>query len=267
MKDRELKYKKQIPAGVLTIVVTATAAATPLQASAAESTGGKEEVVYVMTDAGGNVENVDVVNIFGKGDVTDYGDYSSVKMLTSTEPITQDGDKITFTTGKEKVYTAGISSIVSGYGQLTDGAGKLVNGSKELLNGSSDLKQGTVDLHDGTVDLYDGTVDLCDGTVDLYDGTNDLYDGTVELQDGTKKFYDKTYDMDTQVREQIDDMLAEISGSDAPVVSFVSGKNENVNSVQFVIKTAAIEKEEVKEVVAEETPTGFFQKLLALFRK
>ncbi len=127
------------------------------------------------------------------------------------------------------------------------GAGKLVNGSKELLNGSSDLKQ---------------------GTVDLYDGTSDFYDGTVELQDGTKEFYDKTYDMDTQVREQIDDMLAEISGSDAPVVSFVSDKNENVNSVQFVIKTAAIEKEEVAEVVAEEeTPTGFFQKLLALFRK
>ena len=698
MKYRELKYKKQILAGVLTIVVTATTVATPLQVSAAESTGGKEEVVYVMTDAEGNVENVNVVNIFGKGDVTDYGDYSSVKMLTSTEPITQDGDKITFTTGKDKVYyqgtlenaqipwnieitytldgkeispeelagqsgalkihilvtentkadstfyenyalqaaftldtakcenivaegatlanvgadkqisytvlpgkgldaeitadvvdfemdaaaingvkldldieiddselmdkvseiqdattdlndgakdlkdgagdlndgakdlkdgagdlndgakklndgakdlydgvnslddgigslssgittvqnglntlngkssdltggstqvlealktiqsslnnvaisteqlktltdssaaikqgiadlyngavalqtavsydsykaamqangldidglktkntetianmqaqveamqtnleqiksipgyesdatlaqqaaqletqiatfsnlvqllaanngslggtetyfatmsggvadlvnglaalqanyekfnaavgelvtnlsglavnmstlksgidqlvtqygtlnsgiqeyIAGVSSIVSGYGQLTDGAGKLVSGSKELLNGSSDLKQGTVDLYDGTQSLYDGTVDL-------YDGTTDLYDGTVELQDGTKEFYDKTYDMDTQVREQIDAMLAEISGSDAPVVSFVSGKNENVNSVQFVIKTAAIEKEEVKDVVAtEETPTGFFQKLLALFRK
>lgn len=54
----------------------------------------------------------------------------------------------------------------------------------------------------------------------------------------------------------------------SPVISFVSDKNENVNSVQFVIKTAAIEKEEVAEVVAEEeTPTGFFQKLLALFRK
>lgn len=165
-------------------------------------------------------------------------------------------------------YTTGVATIVSGYGELTTGAGKLADGSKELLNGSSDLKQGTVDLYDGTVDLYDGTSDLYDGTVDLYDGTSDLYDGTVELQDGTKEFYDKTYDMDTQVRDQIDDMLAEISGSDAPVVSFVSDKNENVNSVQFVIKTAAIEKEEVEETVAEEAaPTGFFQKLLALFRK
>lgn len=144
-------------------------------------------------------------------------------------------------------YTAGVATIVSGYGQLTDGAGKLADGSKELLDGSSDLKQ---------------------GTVDLYDGTNDLYGGTVEMQNGTKEFYDKTYDMDAQVRDQIDDMLAEISGSDAPVVSFVSDKNENVNSVQFVIKTAAIEKEEAEEVVAEEeAPAGFFRKLLALFGK
>lgn len=50
--------------------------------------------------------------------------------------------------------------------------------------------------------------------------------------------------MDTQIRDQIDDTLAEISGSDAPVVSFVSDKNGNVDSVQFVIKTDAIEKQE-----------------------
>lgn len=158
-------------------------------------------------------------------------------------------------------YTTGVATIVSGYSQLTDGAGKLVDGSKELLDGSSDLKQGTVDLYDGTQELYDGTVDL-------YDGTQELYDGTVDMQDGTKEFYDKTYDMDTEVRDKIDDMLADITGSDEPVVSFVSDKNENVNSVQFVIKTTAIEKEDVEETVAqEETTTGFFQKLIALFKK
>ena len=165
-------------------------------------------------------------------------------------------------------YTAGVGTIVSGYGQLTDGAGKLVNGSRELINGTSDLKKGTGDLYSGTQELYDGTTDLYDGTEDLYDGTQELYDGTVEMQDGTKEFYDKTYDMDTQVRDQIDDMLAEISGSDDPVVSFVSGKNGEIASVQFVIKTAAIEKEEVEETVAtEEAAAGFWQKLLALFRK
>lgn len=142
-------------------------------------------------------------------------------------------------------YTAGVATIVAGYGQLTDGAGKLANGSKELLDGSANLKQ---------------------GTVDLYDGAQSLYDGTVEMQDGTEEFYDKTYDMDTQIQNQIDDTLAELSGSDAPVVSFVSDKNENVDSVQFVIKTDAIEKQEAEAVVAEEKPkTGLWQKLMALF--
>lgn len=144
-------------------------------------------------------------------------------------------------------YTTGVATIVSGYSQLTDGAGKLVDGSKELLDGSSNLKQ---------------------GTVDLYDGTQELYDGTMDMQDGTKEFYDKTYDMDTEVRDKIDDMLADITGSDEPVVSFVSDKNENVTSVQFVIKTAAIEKEDVEENAApEETQAGFFQKLIALFKR
>ena len=43
----------------------------PVAASAAAS---KEEVIYIMSDAGGSVNGVYAVNIFGKGDVTDYGD-------------------------------------------------------------------------------------------------------------------------------------------------------------------------------------------------
>lgn len=67
----------------------------------------KEEVIYIMTDADGNVENVNAVNIFGKGTVTDYGDYSSVKMLNTTGKINWNGDKITFSSDKEKVYYQG----------------------------------------------------------------------------------------------------------------------------------------------------------------
>ncbi len=47
------------------------------------------------------------MNIFGSGDVVDYGDYSDVKLLTSTERITQNGDKITFRTDDKKVYYQG----------------------------------------------------------------------------------------------------------------------------------------------------------------
>ena len=73
--------------------------------------------------------------------------------------------------------------------------------------------------------------------------------------------------MDTQISDEINTMTSSITGSNAEVVSFVSDKNTNVvDSVQFVMKTAAIEKAEaaVSDVV-EEAPLTFWQKLLRLF--
>lgn len=144
-------------------------------------------------------------------------------------------------------YTDGVAAVAAGYTQLVDGAQSLSAGSKELLNGTDTFRQ---------------------GTSDLYDGILQLNDGAKELNDGTNEFYEKTSDMDTQVEDTIDEMVDSLSGNGAETVSFVSDKNTNVDSVQFVIKTAAIEKEEapaVEETVAK--PTSFWQKLLALFKK
>lgn len=72
--------------------------------------------------------------------------------------------------------------------------------------------------------------------------------------------------MDTQVQDQIDEMPESISGGDKKVVSFTSSKNTNVDSVQFVIKTTAIEKPE-KAVTETKTETKrtFWQKVKDLF--
>ena len=87
-----------------------------------------------------------------------------------------------------------------------------------------------------------------------------------ELKDGTSKFHEKTSDMDEQVSDKIDDMISSISGSDDEVVSFVSDKNTNVDSVQFIIKTAAVKKAEVVEEEPEEEVTkSFLDKLKDLF--
>ena len=49
-------------------------------------------------------------------------------------------------------------------------------------------------------------------------------------------------------------------------VSFVSEKNTNVESVQFVMQTDAIEVEETDEAAAaQEEKLSFWQKLLRLF--
>lgn len=144
-------------------------------------------------------------------------------------------------------YTQGVASIVSAYSQISAGTGSLLKGSKKLVTGSNSLK---------------------DGSKTLYNGITTLQDGMNQLSDGTREFYEKTGDMDTQVEGSIDEMLDSISGGDAKVESFVSDKNENVESVQFVIKTAAVEKEKVEtKTETKQEKTGVVDKLLNLFRK
>ena len=58
-----------------------------IPAYAADAPSEKEEVVYANLDAEGNMKELNVVNIFGKGEVKDYGSYSSVKMLNTEDKI------------------------------------------------------------------------------------------------------------------------------------------------------------------------------------
>lgn len=144
-----------------------------------------------------------------------------------------------------EAFDSAIGTVVAGYEQLVNGVSTLASGSKDLLAGTGELKS-------GTSELYDGIVELCDGSM--------------ELSDGTQEFEDKTGNMDEQVQEKIDSILDSIGGDDMEVVSFVSNKNTNTTSVQFVIKTSEIKKAEKEPVVEEkEEQTGFGEKLLKLF--
>ena len=350
-------------------VLAAGAVMSEVNVYAAENMQPKEEVVYVMTGADGTVESVNVVNIFGKGDVTDYGDYSTVKMLNATDAISLENGVVAFSTQKEKVYyqgtlenaqipwkisvkysldgkeispneleaqTASLSNIVTLLGgnnaailgtaqyfeAVYGGASELVNGLAQLdssyeqfdaaianlvnsisgiANNVSALKAGvdqltgnysslngginsytggvgsivsaylqivtaTEALVEGSGKLTEGSASLRQGTADLYDGIVSLDDGAKELNDGTKEFYEKTDGMDSEIEGKIDDMLNTISRSDAEIRSFVSEKNTNVESVQFVIKTGAIEKPEaVQTVEAEPQQLSLWEKFLRLF--
>lgn len=140
---------------------------------------------------------------------------------------------------------------------VTNAAGnilQLVNGMSTLASGSKNLLEGTGELKSGTSDLYDGIVELCDGSA--------------ELNDGTREFEDQTSNMDEQVQEEIDSIMDSIGGEDKEVVSFVSDKNVNTTSVQFVIKTSEIKKADPEPVSEkEEEKTGFTEKLANLFGK
>ena len=142
-------------------------------------------------------------------------------------------------------YTNGVATVVSGYNQMINGISSLASGSKELLNGSDKLSS-------GSSELYEGIITLCDGAKELNAGTS-------ELNSETSK-------MDTQIQDKIDEILSSIEGEETETKSFVSEKNTNVENVQFVIKTAAIEKEEIKVEEKEQTESKtLWQKFIQLF--
>ncbi len=98
------KYTKWCAALVAAIMVIGVAS----PALAAEDISQKEEVIYVVMDGNGAAYGVYVVNSFAGGNITDYGNYKEVKMLTSETPINQSGDTITFSDQSEKAYYEGI---------------------------------------------------------------------------------------------------------------------------------------------------------------
>lgn len=115
--------------------------------------------------------------------------------------------------------------------------------------------------------LFPGSEELYSGTAELYDGVVSLCDGAKDMAEGTGRFRSETSGMNEKVEEEIDGILEAIGGNMENPVSFVSEKNTNVDSVQFVIKTTAMEKEEVeeKETVKQEK-LNFGQKLSGLFK-
>ena len=172
--------------------------------------------------------------------------------------------------------TAQINAAVA---SVSDAA-RQVSALKDQLDSYGDFYQGLLDYTGAVNDaaagadtlrvnmdtLYSNTETLQASVGDLNDATGKLQDGTQALADGTAEFVTKTADMDTQISDEITTMTDSLTGSDSETVSFVSERNTNVTAVQFVIKTAAIEKAETAvNVVQEEAPLTFPQKLLRLF--
>ncbi len=149
-------------------------------------------------------------------------------------------------------YTAAVAKIAASYSQITDGAARLVTGSSALKTGSESL--------------YSGTGELVLGIAELYDGTGMLSDGASELKDGTGTMREETKDMDTEIANQIDELIRSMTGGDFEPASFVSEKNTNVQSVQFVMQAGGVQLEEASGVIREEPKKlSVWQKFLNLF--
>ena len=76
--------------------------------STSDASSPKEEAVYGILEHDGSVKDLYVVNIFNNdGSITDYGSYSEVRNLTTSEKLVSDGDRITINTTAKKFYYQG----------------------------------------------------------------------------------------------------------------------------------------------------------------
>ena len=160
-----------------------------------------------------------------------------------------------------------VNELVKAYGYLDDGINEYTSGVAQIAAGYSQVSEGASQLAIGSKSLKSGTDSLYSGTTELLEGIVEFYDATGTLTDGTAKMRQETNGMDTQISDKIDEMINEITGSNAETISFVSDKNTNIQAVQFVIQTASIKiPENTEEPVQEEEESGFLDKLLDLFR-
>ena len=196
-----------------------------------------------------------------------------ISQMMKSEEITSQLTAAVKAANEAAASIADLKGQLDNYSLFYDGLKSYVSAVSEAANGASTLKVNmnrlykNTDILNTSIKTLDSAVkQLYSGTSELQSGTVELKKGTTELKEGTTEFVNETSGMNTQVEEEIDSMLSSISGGDEECVSFVSSKNTNVKSVQFIIKTEAIEVEEAAEVVEEiEETLTIWQKFLRLF--
>ncbi len=143
--------------------------------------------------------------------------------------------------------------------ELKNGMAELGENYHGFHAGLDDYMQGVQDLSTGYQEIEGGIASLAGGLREVSSGADELEAGTGELNEGVK-------DLPNTIQEEMDRAEALYDTSDFEPVSFVSEKNPQVTSVQFVFRTPTIElPEEPPSEVEESEELSFWQKLLKLF--
>ncbi len=151
------------------------------------------------------------------------------------------------------------ADIMSQMGQLADGLSQLSKNYADFHKGLADYMNGIADMSGGYAGFHDGLSRFHDGIDSLSDGISQLHEGTSELSDGTM-------DMPETMQTEIDDMMAQYTGSDFQPVSFTSPQNNKTGLVQFVFKSEEIEKNDVAEQPqTEQNNETIWDRFISLF--
>jgi putative membrane protein len=140
-------------------------------------------------------------------------------------------------------------------------------GTTQLATGATGLSAGAGSLTDGINTLADGLNQLYSSSESLNTGMKTFLEGVATYRAGTKTFNAGASQMESQMNDQLDSLLAMLSNDGKVYHSFVSDDNTNVNFVQFVIKTDGISIK-AKEPATDPKPDekNLWEKFLDLFK-
>jgi len=229
----------------------------------------EEEITELYIGAGGESETLDQLLDAYEAAHTAKGTYDAVKeafqavspALTEIIEGIRELETALNTTSDE------ISTAIDNM-DVMDPITQLTEGLTEVASNYNEFHSGLVSYTEGVSELSSSYSELHGGIVELGEGTSELEDGTTELHDGTDELYEATNDLPDQIQEEMDEMISEFDHSDFDPVSFASEENENVNSVQFVLRTESItmDDEEEAEETEEAEEKGIWERFLDLFR-
>lgn len=161
---------------------------------------------------------------------------------------------------------ASVKAQLDGVVQFTQGLSAYLDGVVQLSLGATELTEGLAQYQGALELLAQSSTQLYQASVKLNAALSQLKTGLIEYKKGTGTLHQETETLDASIDEAIQEMISGFMGNGDPIVSFVSAKNTNVTSVQFVLKTTAIEAAEA-EKPADPIPAkrNLWEKLIDLF--
>lgn len=226
-----------------------------------------QEEIEALYRSGADQETINKLVEVYKTALTAKGTYDQIKEAFSAVDSTLETVIISLNTMADNVKKM-VDEVSGSLGDfdLSEGFGALEEGIAALAGNYTAFHTGLVEYTDGVGELANGYQELDNGIAGLSKGTADLETGIGTLYEGTSELDDATSEIPEQMTKEIDKMISEYDKSDFEAVSFVSKQNENVNSVQFVLKTESIEYDEPEaedEEIKQEK--SLWQKFLELF--
>ncbi|MFC4403409.1 YhgE/Pip domain-containing protein [Gracilibacillus xinjiangensis] len=231
------------------------------------ASGVNQEQINALYNSGANSNVVDKLVETYKAAVTVKETYRNVKEAFNAidGTLNQVNGTLTEMSSSLKTIATNLSYSLETM-DVTDSLGQLQDGIASLSTNYQEFHNGLVSYTNGVSQLANNYSGINSGIAELSNGAGELSIGAGELQNGTSELADATSEMPDEIQSEVDKMIEEFDKSNFDPVSFVSDKNEKVETVQFVIKTESIvEQEEVEPVEEEEEEKGFWSKLIELF--